>query len=302
MDELLSSNESLHSVRRRTRLIASLGLIMATIKVSSVFGSLAEARSCLLDRFWKEQSKQMFRADARKTRAAEAIRWRSEGTMHSWTMAAILAFMFLGSNVGAVDIYSDFPRSIDASERYVIYSHGRIVEGTDPRPVHPSWGVYEFPEIKRELFEGGSFNLIAFQRPKDADFVPQSELLESWVRRLVDAGVEPSRITLVGFSRGGHLTAHAAARLAPLGINTAVLGACIDGDISAKPSLVLGGNFLSILEASDTTSSCSKLAERSELISFEEIVIATGKEHGAFYQPRSEWLAPLKSWIAKTNR
>lgn len=217
-------------------------------------------------------------------------------------ITAALASLLLGAKVGAVEIYSDFPRSIRPSERYVIYSHGRIVEGTDSRPVHPRWGVYRFPEIKQELFAGGGFNLIAFQRPKDADFVFQAKLLESWVRLLVDAGVEPSRITLVGFSRGGQLTAHAAARLASLGVNTAILGACFDGDISAKPPLALGGNVLSILEASDATSSCSQLSKRSKLVSFEEIVISTGKEHGAFYQPRSEWLAPLKSWIAKTNR
>jgi hypothetical protein len=26
----------------------------------------------------------------------------------------------------------------------VIYSHGLIVEGDDPRPVHPEYGVYDF--------------------------------------------------------------------------------------------------------------------------------------------------------------
>jgi hypothetical protein len=32
---------------------------------------------------------------------------------------------------GAVEIYDRFPGSIHASERYVIYSHGMIVEGDD---------------------------------------------------------------------------------------------------------------------------------------------------------------------------
>jgi hypothetical protein len=37
-------------------------------------------------------------------------------------------------NSGAVEIYDRFPDNIRASERYVIYSHGMIVEGDDPKP------------------------------------------------------------------------------------------------------------------------------------------------------------------------
>lgn len=224
--------------------------------------------------------------------------------MRSAAIMAPLAFAsaFFATPSAAVEIYWEVPRIVNADERYVIYSHGRIVEGSDLRPIHPKWGTYEFPEIVRELFRGGDFNLIAFHRPDGADLIHYSLLLESWVRRLVDGGVEPSRITLVGFSRGAHITAYAGARLAPLGIGIAVLGACVDGDIASHPPLILSGHLLSIREETDSTSSCSELAERGELSSFEEVVIATGKEHGAFFQPRSEWLGPLKSWIARTNR
>ena len=40
-------------------------------------------------------------------------------------------------NSGAVELYTDFPTEINAGERYVIYSHGLIVEGDNPRPEHP---------------------------------------------------------------------------------------------------------------------------------------------------------------------
>jgi dienelactone hydrolase len=129
--------------------------------------------------------------------------------------------------------------------------------------------------------------------------------LDSWVRRLVNAGVAPGRITLVGFSRGGQLTATASAGLASLGINTALLATCEKGDFVRDPrgpSLILGGNLLSIYETSDTLGSCAKLAARSHLASFQEVAISTGKGHGAFFQPLSAWLEPLKAWIAKTNR
>lgn len=220
------------------------------------------------------------------------------------TMLLVLAACFpLQSK--ALEIYVQFPRVIHANERYVIYSHGLIAEGDDPTPVSPKYGVFEFPRIKQALFEGGGFNLIAVQRPKNVEFESHVKTLESWVRRLLDAGVKPGRITLVGFSRGGQLTAYASSRLASTGINTAILAICSDGDLAVDPPdspLILGGNFLSVYETSDEMGSCAKLAERSHLTSFKEISISTGRGHGAFFQPLPQWIRPLQEWIAKTNR
>jgi hypothetical protein len=202
----------------------------------------------------------------------------------------------------AVALYDQFPTAIHADERYVIYSHGLIVEGTDPKPISPRFGQYDFPAIKQALFSDGGFNLIAYQRPKNTDFDGYVATLKSWVKRLLDAGVRPSRISLVGFSRGGQTTAYASSDLAAYGINTALLAICTDGDFVRDPPLVLGGNLLSIYETSDELGSCNKLATRSHLTSFKEVAISTGKKHGAFFQPLPEWVKPLKSWIAKTNR
>ena len=214
--------------------------------------------------------------------------------------AAILMLLPLGS--AAVQIYDNFPEAIHPGERYVIYSHGLIVEGDDPRPISPKFGQYDFPAIKQALFADGGFNLIAHQRPKNTDVSAYVETLKSWVRRLLGAGVKPNRITLVGFSRGGQLTAYASSDLASDGINTAILAICDGGDLDRGPPLILGGNLLSMYETSDSLGSCQKLAARSHLVSFKEVAISTGKGHGAFFQPRSEWVTPLRAWIAETNR
>lgn len=212
---------------------------------------------------------------------------------------ALLALLPLSSR--AVEIYDQFPDSIHAAERYVIYSHGLIVEGDDPKPVSPQYGLYDFPAIKKAIFDSGGFNLIAYQRPKSLDD-SYVETLKSWVRRLVDGGVKPSRITLVGFSRGAYLTALASNDLADARINTALLAICEKGEVAGAPGLSLGGNVLSIYEKSDSLGKCNKLAARSHLTSFKEVKISTGKKHGAFFQPLPQWLGPLKAWIAKTNR
>ncbi len=40
----------------------------------------------------------------------------------------------------AVELYDHFPAAIHTDERYVIYSHGLIVEGNDPKPISPKFG------------------------------------------------------------------------------------------------------------------------------------------------------------------
>jgi hypothetical protein len=47
----------------------------------------------------------------------------------------LMAFVgLLPVRAGAVELFDNFPANIHADERYVIYSHGFIVEGDDPRP------------------------------------------------------------------------------------------------------------------------------------------------------------------------
>ena len=214
-----------------------------------------------------------------------------------------LALFSSGGSLGAasVAIYDRLPDRIDADARYVIYSHGAIVEGDNETPVSPDFGRYDFPAIKRALFEGGGFNLIAPHRPKGADYDRYVGTLESWVRQLLKAGVKPLHITLVGFSRGGQMTASASSRLAAQGINTAILAICSNGDFVRDQPPILGGHLLSIYETSDAVGSCSGLAARSHLASFKEIAISTGRKHGAFYEPLPAWMGPLKEWIATTN-
>jgi hypothetical protein len=220
--------------------------------------------------------------------------------MYRWCPSfALLLLVPISSRAG--EIYSRFPDTIHASERYVIYSHGLIVEGDDPKPISPKYGQYDFPAITQILFDSGGFNLIAYQRPKSSDD-SYADTLKSWVKRLLEAGVKPTRITLVGFSRGAQLTALASSGLAAEGINTALLAICEDGDVTQAPGLVLGGNLLSIYETSDELGSCRKLSGRGHLKSFKEVAISTGKKHGAFFQPLPQWIEPLKAWIAKTNR
>jgi len=198
----------------------------------------------------------------------------------------------------AGDLFTNFPSDIDADASYVVYSHGLIVAGESPTPVHPDWGKYDFPGIKSVLAAGGNYHLVAHHRPKNTEVGPYVEQFGNWVRLLVSKGVNPERITLIGFSRGGEITARTASELRPLPINTVLLATCWKHGIQDQPAIKLSGRFLSIFETTDVALTCEKVADRSdELTDFKEVAISTGDGHGAFFRPRSEWIDPLLSWL-----
>jgi hypothetical protein len=223
-----------------------------------------------------------------------------------WVVLKIISGIFFvaySSWALSVELYENFPRNIQPDEQYVFYSHGLIVEGANPKPVHPEFGTYEFPEIAQEIYKDGGFNLIAHHRPAGTDPDEYSDTLVDWVNRLVDSGVQPGNITLIGFSRGAQITLKTSNQLAQIGINTAVMGVCFDGDFPSDPEIELTGRILSIYETSDVVKSCSAILDRSDNAeSTNEIAISTGQRHGAFYTPRPEWIVPLKAWLSNNGR
>lgn len=216
-------------------------------------------------------------------------------------IAALLFLTVPMITVHGEGLFESLPATLYPDQHYVFYSHGLIVEGDNPEPVHPAYGKYEFPRIKQALYDIGGFNLIALHRPANLSFEHHTLTLKNWIYSLLDAGVPASSITLIGFSRGAQITASVASDLRDIGINTVLMAVCIGGDAEAFADAGLGGHLLSIYESSDVPGSCSGLAGRSELASYQEVEIATGRSHGAFYQPLGEWMEPLSSWLGQRS-
>ncbi len=209
-------------------------------------------------------------------------------------IAFLLALNIPNSYAG--EIFTKFPDPVNPQEKYVFYSHGFIVEGTNPTPKHPRFGVYQFPDIKKAL-ASPSFTLIAYHRPAQTKVDEFSRKLANDVRRLIAGGVDPTNITLIGFSKGGIITAFTASNLSLRKINIILLASCSSW-IDSRPNIKLTGNILSIYETSDRFDSCQTLINRSKNVtSFKEIAISTSKEHGAFFTPRKEWVNPVLNWI-----
>ena len=180
----------------------------------------------------------------------------------------------------------------------MFYSHGWIVEGSNPTPTHPKLGTYEFPAIKQALADP-DYHLIAYHRPKNTDPMQYARKLEADINTLIKHGVTAENITLVGFSRGGEITVLTSTLLKSDKINFALLGTCAS-ELKKQPQYKLYGKVYSVFETTDSVKSCQFLVQRDLTAhSFEEIAITTGRGHGAFYLPREQWICPLKNWIKR---
>lgn len=200
----------------------------------------------------------------------------------------------------AGDIYEQFPNKVDPNGQYVFYSHGMIVEGENTNPISPRWGEYDFPNVKKAI-SSINYKLIAYHRAKNTDPKKFAFKLTNDVKKLLALGVKAQNITLVGFSRGGEITILASRNLQSPDINIILLASCADF-MKNNDSFTVYGNIYSIYETSDIVGSCQFLINQSTNVStFNEIAISTGKEHGAFFTPLLEWVMPVKQRLGDNN-
>lgn len=193
----------------------------------------------------------------------------------------------------------ELPGQPDATARYVFYLHGRIIEDGELRPVHEDWGLYDYPAVVDALESRGAV-VLSEKRPKDTDIHAYATKVLDQVENLIEAGVPQSRISVIGFSKGGAIAIEVSGRMDKRysDIRYVFLAACVDW-AAERPDLSISGRVLAVYEASDeSTSSCKGLSGHSgSLTMASELTIDTGASHGAFYLPRNEWLEPVLQWI-----
>lgn len=184
-----------------------------------------------------------------------------------------------------------------AAEPTVFYLHGRIIEEKGVRPVHPKFGLYDYPAVVEALGSRGA-DVISEVRASGTVVDEYAKKTVADIEGLIAKGVAPDQIVVVGFSKGGAIAIYVSSLLDKPDVRFVFMASC-GRWISSQPELRPTGHVLSVFEESDgIAGSCDELASRDEdLGSFREIEISTGKQHGAFYVPRAEWLEPVLDWI-----
>jgi len=208
------------------------------------------------------------------------------------TVRCRAVFACLACFAVALEAYAEQP---DAT--VIFYLHGQIIEDQGPRPTHPQWGLYDYPAVVDALGSKGA-TVVSEVRDSGTDIREYARGVAKQIEEQIAAGTSPGRIVVVGFSKGGTIAVFVSSYLKKSDVSYVLLAACGDW-MSSRPEIELTGHVLSIVEDSDRPDrSCGVLTDGdNSFSSFDELTIATGKEHGAFYLPRSEWLDPIFSWI-----
>jgi pimeloyl-ACP methyl ester carboxylesterase len=191
-----------------------------------------------------------------------------------------------------------------ATERHLIYLHGRIVqEQQSARPQHPEHGFYELNAIA-ETLRGRGFIVTAEIRPKGTTVSQGADRAVEQVRRLLDSGVPPERITVLGASMGAAIALRVAARLQNQDVRFVLLGPCLSANVqpvATEERAYPQGHLLSIREESDVPSAtCDAWPEERVWsgLHAREVVLETGTAHGFLYRPMPEWVEPAVQWAS----
>jgi ribose 5-phosphate isomerase RpiB len=195
----------------------------------------------------------------------------------------------------------DFPVSIDPSQQYLFYLHGKIIEDQGIHAISPDYGEYEYEAILDKLSNYG-FEVISEQRPKNTDSVEYAKKIAEQVKSLLNAGVQAEDITIVGASKGADIAIYVSHFLENKEINFVIMGTCHPDDVEflKQNDIFVYGNVLAIFDSVDElSSSCQELFAFSEARGISrhgEIVLHIGTGHGVLYKPLDEWVVPVVQW------
>jgi len=194
------------------------------------------------------------------------------------------------------------PANPKPDSRYVFYLHGSGVEQS------PTKAKEDWRHTVRSL-EAKGFVVMTELRGVNTNVRDYAKKISDQAKGLMEKGVPPENITILGYSKGGMIVLSAAAWSQEPRMNYVILAGCGTEkrpDIRQTQSGAAPrykGRMLSIFDAADPEfGSCQALFDAAGAgVRGTERRIETGLGHEAFSQPSSVWFDPVVEFIATAN-
>ena len=141
------------------------------------------------------------------------------------------------------------------------------------------------------------FTVISEARAKDTDVNQYATKVVRQINALVNAGVPPQHITVVGASKGALITMRISTLLKNKDVNFVIMSNCNDW-VDKNFQIDLYGNVLSIYDIKDEFGgTCQKFFDKAHgLNRHNEVVLKVGTGHAVLYKPLKEWVDPVVEW------
>jgi pimeloyl-ACP methyl ester carboxylesterase len=238
------------------------------------------------------------------------IRERRIAALRSALLGAMLSLSVIAGSSSAEagaagEIHSDVPEAVDPARRHLFYLHGAWIEHSGLERSHPQHGRYEYQAIVRTLAERG-FIVVSAARLEQTHPETYAKKVVTQVRSLLEQGVPPSHITVIGHSKGGSIALIAASKLREEKLNYVIMAGCGKRGSGFRRSFErfleeraagLRGRLLSIYDASDRLAgSCREAFEKAAVAESAEVVLQTGRGHALFWSPKAVWVDEVVKW------
>lgn len=202
--------------------------------------------------------------------------------------------------IGIAFFSTIFVSGIDNDDRFIFFLHNRFLEEHELYELHPEFGRTEYLEIIDE-FEKGGFEVISEKRNGNVNAREYAAGVVSQIDSLINSGIEPSKITVVGTSKGGYIAQYVSTLANIPKLNFVFVASFQNSDLEEIPDINYCGNILTIYEKSDSFG-VSAIARKEHSIcntkNFREIELNTGMGHGFLFKPLKEWMEPAIKWAS----
>jgi hypothetical protein len=223
-------------------------------------------------------------------------------------LSRFLFVSLIGLTLATAGVPAEAPQAVESGKRYVFYMHGAWIETHGLDQAHPHHGPYQYDRIVGALSRKG-YEVISEVRTSEVPMGPYADWVVDQVVSLIENGVPPENITVLGHSKGGLMTLIVASRVGERKINYVVMAGCGRKETTFRRGYErfldrdarnLRGRILSIYDADDREAgSCQEAFNEAARAETKETILHTGRGHGLFYAPESSWIEKVAEWVGR---